>query len=80
MLLPKLPPPARKHTEERLKLAASGLQLLALALFGAGLLAPLFNSALTDPLWAKAVISILAGLAESAAFKALRYIPFQQDP
>jgi hypothetical protein len=43
MRLPAKPPHAPKHREERLKLAASGLQALALTLFAAVLIAPALN-------------------------------------
>ena len=78
--LPRRPPARRKHIEERNKLLAGGCQLLALALFGAGLLAPLFNQTLIAPLSEKVIIGVLVGLSESAAFAALRYIPFPEEP
>lgn len=80
MKLPKPPPIRRKHLEERNRFFAGGCQLLALALFGAGLLAPLFNQTLTAPLLEKIAIGVLAGLFEGAAFAALRYIPFPDEP
>ncbi len=80
MKLPKPPPIRRKHIEERNKLFAGGCQLLALAMFGAGLLAPLFNQTLIAPLSEKIVIGLLVGLSESAAFAFLRYIPFPDEP
>lgn len=76
----KAPPVTRKLIEEQLKLAAGGLQLLALAMLGAGLIAPLFNGALTDPLWMKAITVSVAAICEGAAFTALRYITFQVEP
>ena len=45
MRIPSKPPLSAKHVEERLKLAANGLQALTLALFGTSILAPLFNVA-----------------------------------
>ena len=74
------PPATRKHKEERNKLLAGGLQLLALALFGAGLIAPLFNGALNAPLWMKIITVLVAAISEGAAFIALRYIPFPDEP
>ena len=75
----KMPPSARKHTEETLKLVASGFQLLALALLGAGLIAPFFNNALNAPLRIKLATAFVAVISESAALLALRYIPFPVD-
>ena len=80
MKLPSPPPARRKHAEERNRLLAGGCQLLALALFGAGLLAPLFNRALIAPLWEQIVTGILVGFFESAALLLIRYIPFPDEP
>ena len=46
MILSPLPPLNPKHVEERLKLAASGLQARALTLFGTVILAPFFSNAI----------------------------------
>ena len=75
MRLPPKPPHAPKHREERLKLAASGLQTLALTLFAAVLIAPLVNPSLGAPLWIKFLTSFAASVAEGVAFILLRYIP-----
>ena len=80
MRLPRKPPLAPKHREERLKLAASGLQALALALFGAVLIAPAFNAQLAAPVWVKLALSAIASVAEGLAFFVLRYIPAKSDP
>jgi len=80
MRLPAKPPHAPKHREERLKLAASGLQALALTLFGAVLIAPLVNPSLGAPLWIKFLISCAASVAEGVAFILLRYIPPTKAP
>ena len=64
MRLPSKPPLSPKHREERLKLAASGLQALALALFGAVLIAPAFNAQLAAPVWVKLALSAIASVAE----------------
>ncbi len=69
------PPLAPKHIEERIKLAASGLQALTLALLAAVVLAPELNVSLVAPLWAKIVAGAVAGLAELCAFVLLGYIP-----
>ena len=80
--MPKLtkPPATRKHKEERNKLLAGGAQLLALALIGSGVLAPLFNRTLVAPLWEQIVIGVVAALLESTAVLLLRYIPFPNEP
>lgn len=81
MRLPTKPPTTAKHIEERLKLAASGLQALTLTLLAAVVLAPELNASLTAPLWAKAVAGGMAGLAELCAFSLLGYIPTgQKEP
>lgn len=80
MRLPPKPLHAPKHREERLKLAASGLQALALTLFGAVLIAPALNPSLTAPLWERAAAMLLIGAAETLAFFLLRYIPATPAP
>jgi hypothetical protein len=69
------PPLSAKHIEERLKLAASGLQAVAITLLAAVILAPALNAGLNAPLWAKAVASLVLGFCELAAFLLLAYIP-----
>lgn len=80
MHLPRLPPRSPKHREERLKLAASGLQTLALTLFAAVLIAPLVNTSLAAPFWVKLLTSFIASVAEGVAFILLRYIPVTNVP
>ncbi len=80
MRFPSKPPLSPKHTEERLKLAANGLQAFALTIFAAVLIAPILNHALTTPFWMRAVTIVLCGLAELGAFTALRYIPPTPSP
>ena len=63
MRLPDKPPLSPKHREERLKLAANGLQNLALALFAGVLIAPVLNPALIAPLPVRLAAVALAGLA-----------------
>lgn len=75
MRFPSKPPLTAKHTEERLKLAANGLQALTLALFGTSILAPLFNVTHAGMGWKTGGAALIAALAESAAFELLRYIP-----
>ena len=78
-IIPRKPPRAPKHTEERLKLAASGLQALAIALFGAAIVAPLLvtHAALG---WTNAITAFTASIAEGAAFELLRYSPTSPEP
>lgn len=75
MRLPPKPPVFAKHVEERLKLAANGLQALTLALFGTSILAPLFNVTQAGMGWKTGGAALIAGIAENAAFELLRYIP-----
>ncbi len=75
MRFPSKPPVSAKHVEERLKLAANGLQALTLALFGTSILAPLFNVTQAGMGWKTIVAALIAGIAENAAFELLRYIP-----
>lgn len=79
MRLPDKPPLSPKHREERLKLAANGLQNLALALFASVLIAPVLNPALIAPLPVRLAAVALAGLAVLVAFILLRYIPVTPD-
>ena len=79
MRLPDKPPLSPKHREERLKLAANGLQNLALALFAGVLIAPVLNPALIAPLPVRLAAVALAGLAVLVAFILLRYIPVAPD-
>ena len=79
-LLPRRPPITRRHTEELLRQVGSGLQLLALSLFAAGVVAPFFNTALNAPLWLKTITVTLAFIIEGAALTASRYIPFPNEP
>ena len=75
MRLPTKPPHSSKHTEERLKLLATGLQNLALALFVGIVIAPVFNASIVAPgLWQVAAF-VAAGVAEGVAIILLRYIP-----
>lgn len=53
MRLPPKPLATAKHAEERLKLATSGLQALALTVTGAAIIAPLFNVTASLPLWVR---------------------------
>ncbi len=73
-LRPK-PPVSAKHIEERLKLAANGLQALTLALLGTSILAPLFNVTQAGMGWKTGGAALVAAIAESVAFELLRYIP-----
>lgn len=75
MKLPSRPPASPKHTEERLKLAASGLQALALTVFATIVIAPLLNAAMAVPTWVGLLGFGFAGSAEVSAFLLLRYIP-----
>ncbi len=75
MKLPARPPLHPKHIEERLKLAANGLQALSLTLVAGIILGPSLNANLYAPLWAKVLTGIGAGLCELIAFALLRYIP-----
>lgn len=72
--LPPKPPLSDQHITERLKLAASGCQSLALALFGAGVISPLFT-ALNTPWTYRVVAGLLAAILERAALEFPRYIP-----
>lgn len=72
---PPKPPWRPKHREERLKLLASGLQLLVVALFAGVAVAPLVNDALRVPLWGYAAAGAAAVALELLALALLRYIP-----
>ena len=80
MRLPGMPDTTPRHREEMLRLAASGSQLLALALIGGAYVAPLFNTALSAPWTTTLSAAVAGGLSEGAAFIALLYIPFNAAP
>ena len=80
MRLPEVPPRKAKHTEEQLKLAANGLQALALTLFAAVVVAPSFNPQLAAANWVTVVFALSASAAETLAFFLLRYVPVKDDP
>jgi hypothetical protein len=73
--LPARPPLHPKHIEERLKLAANGLQALSLTLVAAIILGPSLNASLHAQLWMKLLAGGAIGSCELIAFKVLRYIP-----
>ena len=73
--LPPLPPLSPAHREDQLKLAANGLQALALTLLGGVVIAPLISPAMIAPTWAKAAAFAIAGIFEATAFFLLRYVP-----
>lgn len=75
MRLPVKPPQSPKHTEERLKLLATGLQNLALALFVGIVVAPALNASIVAPLPWQVAAFVAAGSAEGVALVLLRYIP-----
>lgn len=75
MRLPRKPPLAPKHREERLKLLASGLQNFAIALFLGVLVLPAFNATLAASWSARVGAFLVCGVAEAAALVLLRYIP-----
>ncbi len=64
-----------RHKEERLKLGASGCQLVAIAVVGAAYIAPEFNHALGASPGITAAAALLAAMLEGVAMKLLRYIP-----
>jgi hypothetical protein len=80
MRLSGMPDTTPRHREEMLRLAASGFQLLALALIGGALIAPLFNPAIGAPWSTTLSAAVAGGLSEGAAFLALLYIPFNAAP
>ena len=65
--------PRRK--EERIKLAASGCQLLAIAIIGSGFIAPLFNPALDAPHARLYAAAATAAVLEGIAMILLGFIP-----
>lgn len=66
MRLPPKPPVSAKHVEERLKLAANGLQALTLALFGTSILAPLFNVTQAGMGWKTIGAALIAGIGSGS--------------
>lgn len=80
MLFRQPPPLDPKHLEERAKLLATGLQNLALLLFGAVLLQPVLNASLTPPAWIRVFAILICGSAELSAVIILRYIRYTPAP
>lgn len=75
MRLPAKPTHSPKHTEERLKLLANGLQALALALFIGIVVGPAFNASIVASVPWQISAFVAAGAAEGVAIVLLRYIP-----
>jgi len=73
--LPARPPLHPKHIEERLKLAANGLQALSLTLFAAIILGPSLNASIHTQLWMKLLAGSAIGSCELIAVARLRYTP-----
>jgi len=69
-----------KHTEERLKLTASGLQNVALAIGVGALLTPMLNPAFVISLPGKIVAGLIAGAVEVLALYMLGFIPTSKAP
>lgn len=80
MWLLRWPQAHPRHVEERVKLGASGLQLVAIALVGAAYIAPIFNPGLGAPVGITAAAAGIAALLEGAAMILLRYIPVATVP
>lgn len=75
MILPKMPEHTPKHTEEQLRLLATGCQNLALTLTAASVIAPMLNHSMSVPLWARVLVPPAAGLIEFLALMLIRYLP-----
>ena len=75
-----LPTPMPKHTEERLKLTAAGLQNLALAIGVGTLLTPMLNPAFVVSLPGQIAAGLIAGATEVVALYALGFIPTSKAP
>ena len=73
-----LPTPLPKHTEERLKLMAAGLQNVALAIGVGTLLTPMLNPAFAISLPGQIAAGLIAGVIEVLALYALGFIPTSQ--
>jgi hypothetical protein len=80
MLRRVLPTPLPKHTEERLKLMAGGLQNIALAVVVGAFLTPLLNPAFAISLGGKVLAGVTAGIAELLALYLLGLIPTSENP
>ena len=75
-----LPTPMPKHTEERLKLTASGLQNVALAIGVGALLTPMLNPAFVISRPDQIVAGLIAGAVEVLALYMLGFIPTSKAP
>ena len=75
-----LPTPMPKHTEERLKLMASGLQNVALAIGVGALLTPMLNPAFIISRPGQIVAGLIAGAVEVLALYMLGFIPTSKAP
>ena len=79
MRMPRLLTQNPKHREESLKLLATGLQNLALAVFVGIVLAPFFNASIVATPWQQFGAFLTAGVLEGVSLILLHYIPTQQD-
>lgn len=59
---------------ERFKMMANGLQVIALGILGAAIIAPLFNPALKPSFLVRAGGGVVAGLVELLALRVIGYI------
>jgi len=64
-----------KRNEERLKLAAGGCQLVAIAIVGAAFIAPLFNTILNPPYTRMLGAAVVAAILEGVAMILLGFVP-----
>lgn len=62
------------HNVERCKLLANGLQLVAVCILFATIVAPLFNPAPANSLWSYVCMGGLASLFEIAAMHVIGYV------
>ncbi len=65
---------------ERVKLLASGTQLVAIGILVGSFVSPFFNSAISIPLWTRFGAAGLAGCLELLALRILSYIPIVIPP
>ena len=75
-----MPQSLTKHTEERLKLLANGLQNIAIAMFVGVLLTPLINPAFVVTWGQTIAATAMMSVLELLALYLLGLIPVSKDP
>jgi len=75
-----IPPPSTdKHREDRLKAIAGALQNIALAVWGIGILTPIFTGAVPLHPSRLAMSAFIGAIIETFSLFSLALVPYKQD-